>query len=70
MAHAATVGRASALPFDIALAAILVQPRPALERVVELAIEALDRLDGDPDLEDDDPLEDSHDAEHEEPGTG
>ena len=59
-------GGAKALPFDIALSVIPSLPRPLLARFVAKAIERLDWLDGDPDFEDDDAGEDSHDAEAEE----
>ncbi len=63
MTRLATVGGASALPLHIALSVIPSLPRPLLARFVERAIERLDASDGDPDLEDDDPAEDTHDAE-------
>lgn len=50
-------GRASALPLDTLLAAIPSLPRPLLSRLVQRAIEHMDEQDGDPDIEDDDPLE-------------
>lgn len=46
-----SIGGASALP--IALAVIPSLPRPLLKRLVSRAIEHLDEMDGDPDLEDD-----------------
>lgn len=58
-----TGGGASALPFAIVLRIIPSLPRPLLARFVERAIERLDATDGEPDLEDDDPAEDNHDAE-------
>lgn len=45
-----SIGRASALP--IALAIVPSLPRPFLKRLIERAIDHLDELDGDPDLED------------------
>jgi hypothetical protein len=52
-AHAPNFGRASALPLSLALSVIPSLPRPLLTRLVERAIERLDAMDGDPDLEDD-----------------
>jgi hypothetical protein len=46
-------GSASALPLADALAIISSLPRPLLSRIVARAIERLDEIDGDPDLEDD-----------------
>jgi hypothetical protein len=51
--HAPNFGRASALPLSLALSVIPSLPRPLLTRLVERAIERLDAMDGDPDLEDD-----------------
>ena len=48
---------------EAAIALILAAPRAALDRLVSLAIEQMDAMDGDPDLEDSD--EDSGDAEDE-----
>jgi hypothetical protein len=45
-------GRASALPLADALAIIPSLPRPLLSRLVARAIERLDEMDGDADLED------------------
>ena len=62
-------GRASALPLADALAIIPSLPRPLLSRLVARAIDRLDEIDGDPDLEpddhaeDDDPGEDNGDRE-------
>lgn len=56
-------GGAKALPFDLALSIIPSLPRPLLARFVARAIERMDAMDPDPDLEDDDPPEDTHDAE-------
>lgn len=47
-----SISSAAALP--IALATIPSLPRPLLKRLVERAIDRLDELDGDPDLEDGD----------------
>ena len=47
-----SIESASALP--IALALILSLPRPLLKHLVERAVDHLDALDGDSDLEDDD----------------
>lgn len=55
MASHPNIGSASALPFATALAVIPSLPRPLLSRLVSRAIERLDEIDGDPDLEDDDP---------------
>ena len=43
---------------DFVLRAAMRLPRPAIERLTEGLIAALDALDGDPDLEDDDPAGD------------
>jgi hypothetical protein len=61
--HAPDYGRASALPLHVALSVIPSLPRSLLSRLVERAIERLDEIDGDTDREEDDPLEDTHDAE-------
>ena len=50
-------------PLDVLLAAIPSLPRPVLARLVQQAIDRLDALDPDPELEDDDPAEDNGDAE-------
>lgn len=50
-------------PLDTLLGVIPSLPRPILGRLVERAIERLDEIDGDADLEDDDPPEDTNDAE-------
>lgn len=42
-------------PLDIVLSAIPSLPRAELARIAERMIDRLDELDGDPDLEDDDP---------------
>jgi hypothetical protein len=63
--HPHDFGRASALPLSAALAIIPSLPRPLLSRLVARAIERLDEIDGDPDLEPDDPGEDNGDAEQE-----
>ena len=52
-------GGAQALPLHVALSVIPSLPRPMLARFVTRAIEQLDAMDGDPDLEDDDPAEDA-----------
>lgn len=44
-------GRASALPLDLLLSAIPSLPRSFLERLVERAIDSMDRDDGDLDIE-------------------
>ncbi len=51
--HALT--RPEQAPLDVVLSAIPSLPRALLARLVERAIECLDEMDGDPDLEDDDP---------------
>lgn len=51
--HAHDLGKATALPLSAVLAAILSYPPPTLARLVECAIERLDALGGDPDLESD-----------------
>jgi len=43
-----------AVPLNAVLASIPSYPRPVIERLVARAIEWLDEMDGDPDLEDDD----------------
>ncbi len=56
MATRATPGApASTLPLDVLLATIPSLPRPILARLTARLIDTLDELDGDPDLEDDDP---------------
>ena len=50
--HPAPLGRASALPFDIALAVIPSLPRPLLARFVARAIDHLNEQDGDADTND------------------
>lgn len=50
--HPHDFGRASALPFEVALASISSLPRPLLDRLVDRAIERLDELQPDADLED------------------
>lgn len=50
--HPADFGRAPAPPLRRALALIPSLPRPMLSRFVARAIERLDQIDGDPDLED------------------
>ncbi|WP_324748799.1 hypothetical protein SH591_08760 [Sphingomonas sp. LY54] len=55
-------------PLDALLAAIPSLPRPVLARLVARSIERMDEMDGDPDLEDDDPaggnvLDEPHDQE-------
>lgn len=42
-------------PLDVLLSALPSLPRPVLSRLVARAIDRLDEMDGDPDLEDDDP---------------
>ena len=49
--HPAHIGRASALPLSTALSIIPSLPRPLLARLVERALERLDEIDGDADLE-------------------
>lgn len=44
-----------AAPLDMLLASVPSLPRPILARLAARMIERLDELDGDPDLEDDDP---------------
>lgn len=62
--HAPDFGRASALPFSAVLASIPSFPRPVIERLVARMIDHLDEQDSaSADLEDDDPAEDTHDAE-------
>lgn len=51
-------------PLDALLSAIPSLPRPVLRHIAERAIERLDEIDGDADLEDDDPPEDTNDAEN------
>lgn len=64
-----SIGSASALSLATALAVIPSLPRPLLNRLVERAIEHMDQIDGDPDLEDNhdqeaiDECEPEHDAE-------
>lgn len=48
---------AAALPLDVLLSMIPSLPRAALDRLTERAIDRMDELDGDPDLEPDDPAE-------------
>ena len=51
-------------PLNVLLAAIPGLPRPILSRLVARAIDRLDEIDGDPDLEDTrEDFEDGHDAE-------
>jgi len=50
-------------PLDTLLGVIPSLPRPILGRLVERAIERLDEIEGDADPEDDDPPEDTNDAE-------
>ena len=47
-------GAAAALPLDVLLSMIPSLPRAALSRLTERAIDRLDEIDGDPDLEPDD----------------
>ena len=51
-------GAPIAVPLDVLLSAIPSLPRRELGRLVERAIDHMDRLDGDPDVEDDDPAGD------------
>lgn len=44
-------GNPEALPLDLLLSSIPGLPRPALDRIAQLAIDRLDELDGDADLE-------------------
>ncbi|KQN19451.1 hypothetical protein ASE86_13350 [Sphingomonas sp. Leaf33] len=46
-----STGGARALPVDLLLSAIPSLPRPALDRLVDRAIEHMDDDDGDPDIE-------------------
>ena len=46
-----------ALPLEAMLSAIPSLPRPILARLTAHLIERMDELDGDPDLEDDDPAD-------------
>lgn len=55
--HPQSQGGPSGLPLSAALSIIPSLPRPLLSRLVTRAIERLDEIDGEPDLEDDDPLE-------------
>jgi len=48
-------GMAASLPLDLVLEIIQSLPRPLLARLAARIVERLDELDGDPDLEDDDP---------------
>lgn len=50
-----TLARPEQAPLDVALSVIPSLPRALLARLVERAIECLDEMDGDPDVEDDDP---------------
>ena len=61
--HLDTFGSAPALPLSVALSVIPSLPRPLLARLVARAIERLDEIDGDCDVEEDDPPEDEHDRE-------
>lgn len=56
-------GGARALPIDLLLSAIPSLPRHVLDRLVERAIDHLDQLDGDPDLEGDGDEQDGNHAE-------
>lgn len=60
--HAPDFGRASALPLSAVLASIPSYPRPVIERLVSRLIDHLDEADGDPDLEESEPLEDEEHA--------
>ncbi len=65
MATRATQGGASAspaMPLDLILSAIPSLPRPILSRLTARLIDHLDELDGDTDLEDDDPAEEDDHA--------
>jgi hypothetical protein len=44
-------GDPASLPLDVLLSSIPSLPRPALDRLAQRAIDRLDELDGDPDLE-------------------
>lgn len=57
MAHPHYVGGPSGSPLSAALSVIPSLPRPLLTRFVARAIERLDAIDGDPDLEDGGDLE-------------
>lgn len=50
-------GSPTTLPLDVLLSMIPSLPRAALSRLTERAIDRMDELDGDTDLEDDDPAE-------------
>ena len=56
-------GRATALPIALIGQAVPMLSRPDLARLVDRLIDRLDELECDTDDEDDDPLEESHDAE-------
>lgn len=61
-----SIGCVSALPLATALSVIPSLPRPLLARLVERAIERLDEIDGDEDVElNGDELDGSHGAEDE-----
>lgn len=68
--HPHSLGGASALPLSLALSVIPSLPRPLLSRLVARAIERLDELDGDPDLEDCGDAEPTDEREPEDDGTG
>ena len=51
-------GNSTTLPLDVLLSMIPSLPRAALSRLTERAIDRMDEMDGDADLEDDDPGED------------
>lgn len=65
MATRASMGEAPAFPFPAALGVVLSQPRPVLARLAARLIERLDEIDGEPDMEDDDPAGGSIDDEGE-----
>ena len=64
--HIATRGTA-ALPLDLLRWSFPSLPRATLARLVERAIDRMDEMDGDPDLEDDDPAGDPLDERGEAP---
>ena len=61
-------GGARALPLNLLLSTLPSLPRPMLARLVTAAIDQMDELDGDADLEDDDPAGDPCDWGEKEEG--
>lgn len=53
--HAQHRGEPVAMPLDAMLAVLPSLPRPLLARLTQRLIDRMDEIDGDPDLEDDDP---------------